>query len=167
MPQATFKGNPITLCGPELKAGDAAPDFKCVNSSLEEVSLADSKGTTRVISVTPSLDTPVCEQQAKKFNEAAAKLENVQVINVSMDLPFAQKRFCATHNIEKLQVLSDFRERSFGQHYGILITDGPVQGLLMRAIFVIGPDDKIRYVEHVSELADEPDYEQALAAASA
>ena len=156
----TFKSNPITLIGPELKAGDKAPDFKALGKGLAEVTLADSKGKTRLISVVTSLDTPVCEVQTKRFNEEASKLpSNVVVYTISMDLPFAQGRFCATQNADKVVFLSDHRDASFGKGYGTLIKE---LRLLTRAIFVVGPDDKIQYVEYVKEVTQHPDYDKAL-----
>ncbi len=161
----TFKGNPITLVGPELKVGDKAPDFKTVGKGLAEVTLADTKGKTRLISVTPSLDTPVCEVQAKRFNEEASKLPaNVAVINVSMDLPFAQSRFCGANHADKITTLSDHRDASFGKNYGVLIKE---LRLLTRAVFIVGADDKIQYVEYVKEVTTPPDYDKALNALKA
>ncbi len=159
----TFKGGPLTLEGPELKEGSQAPDFKVINGDLGEVTLASSAGKVRLISVVPSLDTPVCEQQTKKFNEEAAGLpDNVAVLTVSVDLPFAQKRFCSTAGIEKVEVLSDHRETSFGKNYGLLIKE---LKLLTRAIVVVGADDKVKYVEVVPEVTDLPNYDKALNAA--
>ncbi len=156
----TFKNNPITLVGPEIKAGDKAPDFKVLANDLSEVTLASSKGKTRLISVVPSLDTPVCELQSKRFNEEASKLpSSVAVLTVSMDLPFAQKRFCAAQHADKIQMLSDHREASFGRAYGALIKE---LRLLTRAVFVIGPDDKVQYAEYVKEVTQHPDYDKAL-----
>ena len=156
----TFKGNPLTLVGPELKAGDKAPEFQVVADDLSAVTLASSKGKTRLISVVPSLDTPVCDQQTRRFNEEAAKVPgNVAVITISVDLPFAQKRFCSTAGITKLKVLSDHRDVSFGTHYGVLIKE---LRILTRAIFVIGADDTIKYVEYVKEMTNHPNYEAAL-----
>ncbi len=155
----TFKGNPLTLIGPELKAGDKAPDFKILAKDLSETTLASTKGKTRLISVVPSLDTPVCELQTKKFNEEASKFPaNVAVITVSMDLPFAQTRFCGAHHAEKIGFFSDHRDASFGKAYGVLIKE---LRLLARSIFVIGPDDKIQYAEYVKEVTTHPDYDKA------
>ena len=156
----TFKGNPLTLVGPELKAGDNAPDFQLLDDALQAVKLSDSKGKVRLISVVPSLDTPVCDQQTRKFNEEAGKLPaNVVVYTVSVDLPFAQKRFCSTAGIAKIKVLSDHKDVSFGTNYGTLIKE---LRLDTRAIFVIGADDKIKYVEYVKEMTNHPNYEAAL-----
>ena len=156
----TFKGNPLTLIGAELKAGDSAPEFQLLDEALQAVKLADSKGKTRLISVVPSLDTPVCDQQTRRFNEEAGKLPaNVVVYTVSVDLPFAQKRFCSTAGISKIKVLSDHRDVSFGTNYGTLIKE---LRLDTRAIFIIGADDKIKYVEYVKEMTNHPNYEAAL-----
>ncbi len=160
MNAATFKGGPLTLIGPELKAGDKAPDFKLIDTGLKPVTLADSKGKTRLFSVVPSIDTPVCDLQTKRFNQEASKFPaNVAVITVSMDLPFAQGRWCGLSGAEKIQMLSDYRERAFGQAYGVLIKE---LQLLSRAVFVIGPDDKVQYAEYVKEVTEHPDYEKVL-----
>ncbi|MBE7462754.1 MAG: thiol peroxidase [Planctomycetes bacterium] len=159
----TFKGGPLTLVGPELKVGDKAPEFSVVDGGLAEVTLKSSAGKTRLISVVPSLDTPVCDQQTRKFNEAAAKLPaSVAVITVSVDLPFAQKRFCSTAGIEKVQVVSDYKTRDFGHKYGLFIKE---LALLTRAVLVVGADDKIKYLEVVKEVTSTPDYDKALNAA--
>lgn len=159
----TFKGAPLTAVGPELKVGQRAPDFKVIDSKLQEVTLKSSAGKVRVISVVPSLDTPICDQQTRRFNDEASKLsDKVAVLTVSMDLPFAQSRFCATAGINKVQVLSDHREASFGQHYGVLIKE---LKLLSRSVFVVGSDDIVKYVQYVKEVAEHPDYEKALSAA--
>lgn len=156
-----MRGNPLTLVGPELKAGDAAPDFSVIDSSLKSVHLADTEGKTRIFSVIPSLDTPVCDAQTKRFNEEAGKLPNVDIYSVSMDLPFAQKRFCNSFALDHVKMLSDHKEASFGESYGTLIKE---LRILSRAIFVLGPDNKLKYVEYVPEVADHPNYEAALAA---
>ena len=156
----TFKGNPLTLIGPEIKLGAKAPDFQVLGGDLSTVTLQSFKGKTKLISVVPSLDTPVCDQQTRRFNEEATKLpSDVQVITISMDLPFAQKRFCSTAGINRVQVFSDHRDASFGQAYGTLIKE---LRLLTRSIFVIGPDDKVQYVEYVKEVTNHPNYEAAL-----
>ncbi len=158
----TFQGGPLTLLGPELKAGDKAPDFKVVGTDLKPVTLASSQGKTRLISVVPSIDTPVCDLQTKRFNQEASKLPgNVAVLTVSMDLPFAQQRWCGLAGADKVQMLSDYQEHSFGQAYGVLIKE---LKLLSRAIFVIGPDNKVQYVEYIKEITQHPDYDKALAA---
>ena len=158
----TMRGNPLTLIGPELKAGDTAPDFNVVDSSLKPVTLQDTGTQVRIISVVPSLDTPVCDAQTKRFNEEAAKLPDVDILTVSMDLPFAQKRWCGAFGVDKIKMLSDHRDGSFGTAYGTLIKDMRIES---RAIFVLDQDNKIRHVEYVKEVADFPNYEAALSAA--
>ncbi len=157
----TFKGNPMTLVGNEIKVGDQAPDFQATAGDLSPVTLQNFKGKTKLISVVPSLDTPVCDQQTRRFNEEAAKLPaDVEVLTISMDLPFAQKRFCSTAGITKVRTLSDYKSASFGQAYGALIKE---LHLLTRAVFIIGPDDKVQYVEYVKEVTTHPNYDAALA----
>jgi thiol peroxidase len=157
-----MRGNPLTLIGPELKAGDKAPDFKLVDNSLKNVTLADTGHNVRIISVVPSLDTPVCDAQTKRFNEEAAKLPGVDILTVSMDLPFAQKRWCGAFGVDKVKMLSDHRDGSFGSNYGTLIKDLRIES---RAIFVLDPNNTIRHVEYVKEVAEHPNYDTALSAA--
>jgi thiol peroxidase len=157
----TLKGNPMTLIGPELKAGDTAPDFSMVDGSLKEVTLAGTGAHTRIFSVVPSLDTPVCDAQTKRFNEESVKLPGVEIYTVSMDLPFAQKRFCNSFAVDHIKMLSDHKDGSFGQAYGTLIKELRIHS---RAIFVVGPDNKIKYVEYVPEVGSHPNYEAVLAA---
>jgi thiol peroxidase len=155
-----FKGSPLTLLGPALKEGDTAPEFRVLDRTLKEVGLKDFKGKVKLISVTPSLDTPVCDMQARRFNEEAAKLPpEVAVLNISMDLPFAIERFCQLAGIDRVDALSDHREASFGQAYGVLIEE---LRLLARAIFIIDREDNIRYIEIVPEITEHPNYEMAL-----
>ncbi|MFS0837609.1 thiol peroxidase [Paenibacillus sp. UNC499MF] len=159
---ATFKGNPITLVGPELKAGDAAPDFKLNKDLLNEVSLSDYAGKVKLISVVPSIDTGVCDAQTRRFNEEAAKLgDNVAVLTVSVDLPFAQARWCGAAGIDQVVLLSDYKAKSFGQAYGVLIQELQLD---MRSIFVIDANDKIQYVEYLGEMTEHPNYEAAIEA---
>jgi len=159
----TFSGNPLTLAGNEVKVGDKAPAFKVIDKDLSEVTLSDFGGKVKIISVTPSLDTPVCDLQARKFNQEAGALgDKVSVINISMDLPFAISRFCTSAGIENIRTLSDHRDASFGNAYGVLIKE---LRLLARSIFVIDQSDIIRYLEQVPEITNEPNYEQALAEA--
>lgn len=159
---ATFKGNPITLVGPELKAGDAAPDFKLNKDLLNEVSLSDYSGKVKLISVVPSIDTGVCDAQTRRFNEEAAKLgDNVAVLTVSVDLPFAQARWCGAAGIDQVVLLSDYKAKSFGQAYGVLIQELQLD---MRSIFVIDANDKIQYVEYLGEMTEHPNYEAAIEA---
>jgi thiol peroxidase len=161
----TFKGNPFTLIGPGLKVGDKAPDFAVVDKGLAPVTLASSAGTVRIISAVPSLDTPVCDAETRRFNQEAAALPgNVAVLTISLDLPFAQKRWCGAAGIDRVATLSDYRERSFGQNYGVLIKE---LLLLTRAIFVIDASDTISYIQIVPEVTSEPDYAAVIAAAKA
>lgn len=161
--QTTLKGNPLALVGPELKAGDAAPDFELIGSDLKPATLG-AGGTVRVFSVVPSLDTPVCDAQTKRFNDEVAKMDNLEVITVSMDLPFAQSRWCGAFGVEKVKMLSDHKSASFGTNYGTLIEPLRIES---RAIFVVGKDNVLKHVEYVGEVAEHPNYDAALAAAKA
>lgn len=158
----TFKGNPVTLVGNEVKVGDTAPDFTVLANDLSPVTLADSKGSVRIISVVPSLDTGVCDQQTRRFNEEAASLEGVRVLTISVDLPFAQKRWCGAAGVDRVQTLSDHRDLSFGTAYGVAIKE---LRLLARAVFVVDKDDKVVYAEYVPEVTQHPNYEAAIEAA--
>jgi len=160
--QTTLKGSPKTLVGPELKTGDAAPDFTMVDNGLKPVTLKDTGTGVRIISVVPSLDTPVCDAQTKRFNEEAAKLPGVDIITVSMDLPFAQKRWCGAFGVDKVKMLSDHKDGSFGSAYGTLIDELRIES---RAIFVLDKSNKVVHAEYVAEVADHPNYDTALAAA--
>ncbi|MCF7935530.1 MAG: thiol peroxidase [Synergistales bacterium] len=159
----TMKGNPVTLVGPALKPGDQAPGFTVLDQELKPVTLEDLGDALKVISVTPSLDTPVCDLQAHRFNDEAVGLPgDVVVLNISMDLPFAIKRFCLTEEINNIRVLSDHREASFGTAYGVLMKE---LRLLARSVFIIDPENTIRYIEVVHEATHHPEYDGALAAA--
>ncbi|HZH60863.1 MAG TPA: thiol peroxidase [Metabacillus sp.] len=162
MASITFKNNPVTLLGNEVSVGDQAPDFTVLANDLSPVSLADSKGKVRIFSVVPSIDTGVCDAQTRRFNEDASQLENVEVLTISMDLPFAQKRWCASNGLENVQTLSDHRDASFGEAYGVLIKE---LRLLARSVFVVDSNDKVTYVEYVSEATNHPNYEAAIEAA--
>ena len=156
----TMKGNPMTLVGPELKAGDKAPDFTVLDQAMAPKSLKDFEGKFKVISVTPSLDTPVCDLQIHWFNEDAANQPaDVAVLNISMDLPFAIKRFCATGGIDRAEALSDHRDASFGTNWGVLMKE---LRLPARSIVVFDRENVIRYVQIVPEQTTEPYYEAAL-----
>jgi thioredoxin-dependent peroxiredoxin len=160
----TFKNGPITLLGPEIKVGDTAPNFKVLTNGLEEKTLADYKGKTLILSVAPSLDTGVCAEQTRRFNKEAANLPaGVEVLTISVDLPFAQKRFCTAENIN-ITSLSDHREMSFGDAYGTHIKELRLE---TRALFVVGKDGKIKHVEYVKEVTTHPDYDKALQVAKA
>lgn len=161
----TFKGNPMTLVGSALNVGDKAPAFTAVDTGLAPVSLADFSGKIKIISAVPSLDTPVCDTETRRFNQEAAALpDNVVLLTVSMDLPFAQKRWCGAAGIDRVKTLSDYRDRAFGLAYGVLIKE---LMLLSRVIFVIDSTDTIRYIQIVPEVTSEPDYAAVLAAAKA
>ena len=161
----TFKGNSMTLLGPELKVGDAAPDFAVVDNGLAAVNLSSYAGKIKIISAVPSLDTPVCDTETRRFNQEAAALSgDVVILTVSLDLPFAQKRWCGAAGIDKVVTLSDYRERSFGLGYGVLIKE---LLLLTRAVFVLDGANTIRYTQIVPEVTAEPDYAAAIAAAKA
>lgn len=158
----TMKGKPLTVIGPDVRAGDRAPAFSVLDENLNSVSLADFAGKTKLISVTPSLDTPVCDLQLRRFNrEAASMPRDIVVLNISMDLPFAVSRFCSTAGIDRAKALSDHRDASFGAAYGVLIKE---LRLLARSIFIIDKNDVVRYKEIVHEQSNHPDYEKALRA---
>ncbi|MBO9131195.1 thiol peroxidase [Bacillus sp. 165] len=164
MANVTFKGNPITLLGNEVKVGEQAPNFTLLANDLSPVTLDTYKGAVKLISVVPSIDTGVCDAQTRRFNEEASKLDNVKVLTVSMDLPFAQKRWCASNGLENVVTLSDHRDLSFGEAYGVTMKE---LRLLARAVFVIDSNDKVTYVEYVSEGTSHPNYEAAIEAAKA
>ena len=161
----TLKGNPVDLKGRALKVGDDAPDFKLQDNTLADITLASSAGKTRIIATIPSLDTPTCHAETKRFNEEAQKLANTEVLVVSMDLPFAAKRWCGTEGVETVKTLSSHRCTDFGSDYGVLISGGPLDRCFSRAIFVVNAADKVTYVEYVKEIADHPNYDAVLAAA--
>lgn len=162
MASVTFKNNPVTLVGNEVKVGDTAPDFTVLANDMSPVTLADSKGKVRLISVVPSIDTGVCDAQTRRFNEDASKLNNVEVLTISVDLPFAQKRWCAANGLENVKTLSDYKDLSFGEAYGVHMKE---LRLLARAVFVVDANDKVAYVEYVSEGTNHPNYEAAIEAA--
>jgi len=172
MPDRTtgLKGTQFKLEGPELKVGDKAPDFTLQQkntSGIVDVHLADYAGKTLLLSVVPSLDTPVCAIQTKTFNERAAQLpDSTAVLTVSTDLPFAQGRFCGAEGIDKIETASDHRDVNFGKSYGVLITEGPFARVLSRAIFVVDPNGTLKHVEYVPEIPDHPNYDSAISAAS-
>ena len=158
----TVKGNPVTLLGEEVKVGQKALDFKVLNTSLEEVTLSSFKGKIKLIASVPSLDTPVCDLEIKRFNDEASKLsKDLVIIFISMDLPFAQKRFCQANNIKIVKTVSDHRDADFGQKFGVLIKE---LRLLARALFIIDKEDIVRYAQIVPELTSPPDYDAGLSA---
>jgi len=158
----TFKNSPVTLLGNEVKVGEVAPDFSVLRNDLSVATLSDYAGKVKIISVVPSIDTGVCDAQTRRFNEEASQLGDVKILTISVDLPFAQKRWCAAAGIENVEVLSDHRNLSFGEAYGVVIAE---LRLLARAVFVIDSEDKVVYTEYVSEATNHPDYEAAIAAA--
>lgn len=162
MTQVTFKQQPVTLKGTQVKVGDKAPNFTVLANDLSEVKLDDSKGKTRLISVVPSIDTGVCDAQTRRFNEEAASLENTVVLTISVDLPFAQKRWCAAEGIENVQTLSDHRDLSFGEAYGVAIEE---LRLLARSVFVVDANNQVVYAEYVNEVSEHPNYDAAIEAA--
>ncbi|MFA9407349.1 MAG: thiol peroxidase [Candidatus Dadabacteria bacterium] len=158
----TLKGNPLTLIGPEVKVGDKAPDFSSLKGLGAPITLADLEGKVKVFNVIISVDTPVCDVQTKRFNQEAANLgDEVVILTLSMDLPFALGRYCAAEGIDKVQTASDYKDASFGEAYGVLIKE---HRLLARALFVVDKDDIVRYAEYVPEVATEPNYDPAIAA---
>lgn len=159
MAQITFKEKPVTLSENSIAVGDKAPNFTVLANDLSEVKLSDSQGKIRLISVVPSIDTGVCDQQTRKFNEEAAKLDDVEVLTISVDLPFAQKRWCAAAGIDNVRVLSDHRDLDFGEKFGVAIKE---LRLLSRSIFVVDSSDIVTYTEYVPEVTNHPNYEAAI-----
>lgn len=164
MAKITFKGNPINTSGDLPKVGAKAPDFKLTNGELKDVTLGDFKGKKKILNIVPSLDTGICATSAKKFNEQVPKLKNTVVLVVSGDLPFAQGRFCGAENAKNIVTLSMMRDKSFAKDYGVLMNDGPLAGIAARAVVVVDENDKVVYTELVPEIAQEPNYDKALAA---
>jgi len=164
MANVTFKNNPVTLIGKEVKVGDKAPNFSVLANDLSPVTLENSAGKVRLISAVPSVDTGICDAQTRRFNEEASNLGNVDVLTISMDLPFAQKRWCAASGLENVHTFSDHRDASFGEAYGVLMQE---LRLLARAVFVVDSNDVVTYVEYVSEGTTHPNYEAAIEAVKA
>lgn len=164
MATITLKGNEIHTCGDLPEVGAAAPDFHLVDADLGDRRLSDYKGKKKLLNIVPSLDTPVCATSTQKFNEAAKGRDDVVMLIISADLPFAMSRFCTGENLDNVIPLSMMRTRAFAKDYGVLITDGPLAGITSRAVVVIDENDKITYTEMVPEIGQEPDYDQALAA---
>ena len=158
----TLRGKPFTLVGPEIKVGQKAPDFTVVANDMAPVKLADTAGKVRILATVPSLDTPVCDIETRRFNEEAAHLPGVEILTVSMDLPMAQKRWCGAAGVQNVRTLSDYRERALGPAYGVLIQELQLDA---RAVFVLDQDNTVRYVEYVKEVADHPNYDAALGVA--
>ena len=164
MATITLKGNPINTVAELPENGTAAPSFTLVNKDLSEANLADYAGKTVVLNIFPSLDTPVCAASVRRFNLEASSIPGAVVLCVSADLPFAHKRFCEVEGIENVVSLSVFRSPEFGQDYGVTMADGPLKGILSRAVVIIDPEGKVIYAEQVPEITQEPDYEEALKA---
>lgn len=164
MANITLGGNPVTTSGSLPQTGTKAPDFTLVKTDLSTVSLADFKGSRLVLNIFPSIDTGTCAASVRKFNEKAGNLDNTKVLCISRDLPFAQNRFCGAEGLTNVITLSDFRDGSFGESYGLTVTDGPLQGLHSRAVVVVDEEGNVIYTQQVAEIKDEPDYENALAA---
>ena len=163
--QVVWRGNAVELIGPELKVGDKAPDgFTVTANDMSAVKGADWNGQARIVLSSPSFDTGVCDTEGRRFNEEAAKLGGIAIHYVTADLPFAQKRWCGAAGIERVKTFSDYKDRSFGTAYGVF---NPQRALLVRAVFVVGADDKIRHVEYVKEVTTEPNYAAAIEAAKA
>jgi thiol peroxidase len=163
MATITLGGNPIHTNGELPKVGSKAPDFQLVKTDLSLASLADFAGSRLVLNIFPSIDTGVCATSVRTFNQKASTLENTKVLCISRDLPFAQKRFCGAEGIENVENLSDFKSGSFGENYGLTITDGPLAGLHSRVVIVVDENGVITHAEQVPEIAQEPNYEMALA----
>ncbi|WP_322550021.1 thiol peroxidase [Flavobacterium psychraquaticum] len=163
MATITLGGNPIHTSGDLQKVGTKAVDFSLVNTDLGTSTLADFSGSRVVLNIFPSIDTGTCAASVRKFNEKASAMQNTKVLCISRDLPFAQKRFCGAEGLENVINLSDFKEGSFGKNYGLEITDGPLAGLHSRVVIVIDENGTILHTEQVGEIADEPNYEAALA----
>jgi thiol peroxidase len=166
MATVLFKGNQVNLLGNDVNVGDMSPSVVLPNKGLADVTVGGASDSVQIIVAVPSLDTPVCAAETRKFNVEASKIPNAKIIIVSMDLPFAAGRFCTTEGIENLDVCSDFRNKEFGAAYGLTIAEGVVRGLLARAVYVIGKDGKVAYKELVSEVTAEPNYDAALECAS-
>ncbi len=164
MATVTLRGNPIHTIGELPAVGAKAPDFKLVAGDLKDVSLGDYRGKRKVLNIVPSLDTPTCATSTRKFNERASSLPNTVVLVVSADLPFASKRFCTTEGLANVVPLSLMRGKNFAKDYGVLITDGPLEGVTARAVVVLDESDKVLYRQLVPEIGQEPDYEAAIAA---
>ena len=162
MASITFKGNPVQTIGELPSKSAVAPDFTLVKGDLSEAKLSDFKGKNVVLNIFPSIDTGVCAASVRRFNQEASSLKNTVVLCISADLPFAAGRFCAAEGIENVITLSCFRNKSFAEDYGLLMTDGPLKGLLARAVVVVDPEGKVVYTELVPEIAQEPDYHSAI-----
>lgn len=164
MAQVTLKGNPVKTVGNLPETGSKAPDFVLTNGDLSDVSLKDFAGKRKILNIVPSLDTGTCAASAKRFNQEIAKIDNAVVLTVSEDLPFAQSRFCEANGIDKVVTLSQMRSKEFGRDYGVEFADGPLAGILSRAVVVIDENDNVIYTQQVPEITEEPDYDEVLKA---
>lgn len=164
MAHITLKGNPIVTVGALPAVGTLAPDFRLVDETLADRHLADYGQKIKIVNIVPSLDTSVCALSAKKFDAEVAKLENVVVLTISCDLPFAASRFCKTEGVKNVVTLSQMRDKAFGKDYGVEILDGPLAGILSRAVVVLDGSNRVRYTEQVPEIGQEPNYDKALEA---
>lgn len=164
MAQVTLKGNPVKTVGNLPETGSKAPDFALTNGDLSDVSLKDFAGKRKILNIVPSLDTGTCAASAKRFNQEIAKIDNAVVLTVSEDLPFAQSRFCEANGIDKVVTLSQMRSKDFGRDYGVEFADGPLAGILSRAVVVIDENDNVIYTQQVPEITEEPDYDEVLKA---
>ena len=164
MAQVTLKGNPVKTAGTLPETGSKAPDFVLTNGDLSDVSLKDFAGKRKILNIVPSLDTGTCAASAKRFNQEIAKIDNAVVLTVSEDLPFAQSRFCEANGIDKVVTLSQMRSKDFGRDYGVEFADGPLAGILSRAVVVIDENDNVIYTQQVPEITEEPDYDDVLKA---
>ncbi|HPW65556.1 MAG TPA: thiol peroxidase [Salinivirgaceae bacterium] len=162
MTKITFKGNPVSISGNLPKVGTLAPDFSLVKGDLSEAKLSDYKGKNVILNIFPSLDTAVCATSVRRFNKIASTIKNSVVLCISADLPFASGRFCSTEGLDNVVTLSIFRDHSFAEKYGVMMTDGPLKGLLARAIVVVNPEGEVAYTELVPEITQEPNYDSAI-----
>lgn len=167
MAQITLKGNPINTCGALPATGSSAPDFCLTGIDLADVSLSHFAGKKLILNIFPSIDTPICATSVRRFNAEASKLENTVVLCISLDLPFAHKRFCGAEGLEAVHSVSEIRARKFGEDYGVRIVDGPMAGLFARAVVVVDAKGKVAYTQQVPEIVEEPNYADALAAVKA
>ena len=164
MPNVTLKGSPVTLTGTEIQVGQSAPDFNVQLQDMGDYTLQSGAGKTRIFLTLPSLDTPVCDSEVRRFNEEASKLPDTEIVALSMDLPMAQARWCGAAGVERVKTASDHRDASFGKAYGALVSGGPLDRFLCRAVFVVDGDNKVKHVQYVPEIAEEPDYDAVLSA---
>ena len=164
MAQITFKGNPVQTAGSLPNVGSAAPDFRLTGTDLADIQLSNLRGKRVVLNIFPSVDTGICAASARKFNQLASGMENTVVLNISKDLPFAHNRFCAAEGLKDVHGASQFKDNAFSAAYGVDMTDGPLAGLMSRAVVVVNEEGNVTYTEQVPEIAQEPNYDAAIAA---